>query len=57
MVRKVKSCMWKPVQLTANLISKGVDGLVGIEELTEYKVVKEYGARNIDKVGCEKHAQ
>lgn len=49
MGRKEKCGRWKPVQLTENLISKGVDGLVGIEELTDYKVVKDYGAKSIRK--------
>jgi hypothetical protein len=56
MGRKVKCGKWKPVHLTENLISKGIDGLVGIEELTEYKIVKEYGSRNIGKVRREQHA-
>lgn len=41
------------MQLTENLISKGVEGLVGIEELTDYKLVKDYGAKSIRKVGHE----
>lgn len=45
------------MQLTENLISKGVDGLVGIEELTDYKLVKDYGPKSILKVGRELHAQ
>jgi hypothetical protein len=51
MVRKRKDGKWKPVQLTENLISKGVDGLVGIEELTDYKIVKRDRGRSIHKVG------
>lgn len=56
MERKGKGGCWKPVQLTQNLISKGVEGLVGIEELTDYKLVKDYGAKSaksIRKVGHE----
>lgn len=37
------------MQLTENLISKGVDGLVGIEELTDYKIVKRDRGRSIHK--------
>jgi hypothetical protein len=50
MVRKRKYGNWQPVQLTENLISKGVDGLVGIEELTDYAVVKGHDGRSIHKV-------
>jgi hypothetical protein len=57
MVRKEKCGRWKTVQLTENLISKGVDGLVGIEELTDYKLVKDYGAKINRKVGRELHGQ
>jgi hypothetical protein len=57
MVRKEKYGRWKPVELTENLISKGIDGLVGIEELTDYKLVKDYGAKSVRKVGRELHAQ
>jgi hypothetical protein len=56
MARREKCWSWKPVPLTENLISKGVDGLVGIEELTDYKIVKEYGTRSIDKVVCNVHS-
>jgi hypothetical protein len=51
MVRKRKRTSWKPVQLTENLISKGIEGLVGIEELTNYKVVTDDARRNVNKVG------
>ncbi|PNF41284.1 hypothetical protein B7P43_G01468 [Cryptotermes secundus] len=55
MGRKGKCGSWKPVQLTENLISKGVEGLVGIEELTDYKLVKDYGAKSIRKQTPGKH--
>jgi len=51
MVRKRKYGKWLPVHLTENLISEGVDGLVGIEELTDYKIVKGDRDRSIHKVG------
>lgn len=50
MVKKGKYANWKPVQLTENLISKGIGGLVGIEELTDYKLVKYDSIRSIRKV-------
>jgi hypothetical protein len=50
MVRKRKYGKWLPVHLTGNLISKGVDGLVGIEELTDYKIVRGDRGRSIHKV-------
>jgi hypothetical protein len=44
------------VPLTENLISKGIDGLVGIEELTSYKVVTDDAVRSVRKVGlCMRH--
>jgi len=48
MVRKRKYGKWVPVHLTENLIS---EGLVGIEELTDYKIVKRDRGRSIHKVG------
>jgi hypothetical protein len=51
MVRKRKCGNWLPVHLTENLISEGVDGLVGIEELTDYKIVNGDRGRSIHKVG------
>jgi hypothetical protein len=47
---KVKYGKWKPVQLTGNLICNGVDGLVGIEELTDYEIAKGDGGRSVHKV-------
>jgi len=46
MVRKRKYGKWMPVHLTENLIS---EGLVGIEELTDYKIVKRDRGRTIHK--------
>lgn len=51
MVTKRKYGKWLPVHLTENLISEGVDGLVGIEELNDYKVVKGDRDRDMHKVG------
>jgi hypothetical protein len=50
MVRKGKCTGWKPVQLTENLISKGIEDLVGIEELTSYKIVTDVAGRSVPKV-------
>jgi hypothetical protein len=50
-MRKMKSGKWLPVHLTENMVSIGVDGLVGIEELTDYKIVKGDRGRRIHKVG------
>jgi len=47
MVRKRKYGKWLPVHLTENLIS---EGLVGIEELTDYKIVKADRGRSVHKV-------
>jgi hypothetical protein len=51
MESKRKYGKWLPVHLTENFISEGVDGLVGIEELTDYKIVKGDSGRSIRKVG------
>jgi hypothetical protein len=51
MMRKRKYGKWLPVHLTENMISEGADGLVGIEELTDYKIVKGKRGRSIHKVG------
>jgi hypothetical protein len=51
MARKRKYGKWLPVHLTENLISEGDDGLVGIEELTDYKIAKRDRGRSIHKVG------
>jgi hypothetical protein len=47
---KRKYGKWLPVHLTGNFISGGVDGLVGIEELTDYKIVKGESGLSVRKV-------
>lgn len=50
MARKTKYGKSRIVHLTENLIPKVVDGLVGVEELTDYKIVKGGSHRSIHKV-------
>jgi hypothetical protein len=47
MMRKRNNGKWLPVHLTENLIPEGV----GIEELTDYEIVKGDRGRSIHKVG------
>lgn len=38
---------WKPLTLDSSVFSGGIDGLIGVEELTNYKLEKE---SNITKI-------
>jgi hypothetical protein len=51
MESKRKYGKWLPVYLTEKFIHEGADGLVGIEELTDYKIVKGDIGRSVRKVG------
>lgn len=35
---KINDCEWKPVTLESTLLSNGIEGLIGIEELTDYSL-------------------
>ncbi|XP_076230971.1 ATP-dependent RNA helicase DDX24 [Calliopsis andreniformis] len=51
-VKQNNSKVWKPLTLEGSVFSNGVEGLIGIEELTDYKLEKE---NNKEKtVICEK---
>ncbi|PSN37549.1 hypothetical protein C0J52_12557 [Blattella germanica] len=41
-MKKFNKAKWKPVELPGNVISNGIEGLIGIEELTDYSIVKGY---------------
>lgn len=37
-VKRVNNNEWKPVTLEGTLLSNGIEGLIGIEELTDYNL-------------------
>lgn len=39
-IREIKSNGWKPVDLEGPILASSFDGLIGIEELTDYTVTK-----------------
>ncbi|XP_067006519.2 ATP-dependent RNA helicase DDX24 [Anabrus simplex] len=47
---KTKSLSWKPVVINESLLSKGIEGLVGIEELADYDV-NSFGRGNKKIIG------
>ncbi|KAG7204556.1 hypothetical protein KM043_004980 [Ampulex compressa] len=46
---------WKPVKLEGVVLSEGLDGLVGIEELTDYKLEK--GKKKRKVIVCEENGK
>ncbi|XP_012252477.2 ATP-dependent RNA helicase DDX24 [Athalia rosae] len=39
-IKKEECAAWKPLKLDGAFISEGIDGLIGIEELTDYGVIR-----------------
>lgn len=46
-VKKSKPSKWKPLKLEGSFFSEGVEGLIGIEELTEYNLEKRNRKRKV----------
>lgn len=46
-LKQNNSRAWKPVALEGSVFSSGIEGLVGIEELTDYKLEEKDNAMKI----------